>query len=54
MVAAGPNGEILPEYEVVDVEKNRRAIADPYGYRALIRSDVAKEAPWGLVKQLFR
>jgi len=48
------NGELLPLYEVVDWEKNRRAIADPYGYRTAVNSGAAKEVPWGLVKQLYR
>ena len=55
MVADGPNNEnLLPEYEVVDWEKNRRAVADPYGYRTQQNSATAKEAPWGLIKQLYR
>lgn len=33
MVAVGPAGELLPGYEIVDWEQNRRAIADPYGWR---------------------
>jgi len=48
------NGELLPLYAVVDWEKNRRAIADPYGYRTAVSSGAAKEVPWGLVKQLYR
>ena len=33
MVPAGPAGELLPGYAIVDWEQNRRAIADPYGWR---------------------
>jgi hypothetical protein len=33
MVVGGPGGKLIPGYEVVDWEQNRRAIADPYGWR---------------------
>ncbi len=33
VVQTGPAGELGPGYEVVDYEQNRRAIADPYGWR---------------------
>jgi hypothetical protein len=33
MVVGGPKGELIPGYEIVDGEQNRRAIADPYGWR---------------------
>ena len=43
-----------PEYDIVDLERNRRAIADPSGFRRNLNSSPAKEAPWGLVKELYR
>lgn len=54
MLPVNPNGDLAPEYAVVDWEKNRRAIADPYGYRTNLSATPAMEAPWGLVKQLYR
>ncbi len=55
LVVVGPNGENLPEYVVVDEEKNRRAIADPYGYLDTMKSNTGAEpVPWSLIKQLFR
>ena len=55
MLAVDPNGtRFLPELDIVDWEKNRRAVADPYGYRTLLNAVPAKEAAWGLVKQLYR
>ena len=55
LVVVGPNGETFPEYEVVDEEKNRRAIVDPYGYLDTMNSNaVAERVPWSLVKQFFR
>ena len=54
-IAVGPNGEInLPEYDIVDWEKNRRAIADPYGYLRTLNSSAAKAMPWSFIKQLYR
>lgn len=52
-VIAGPDGETLPEYDIVDRAQNLRAIADPYGYQ---RSGTAAErlTPWGRVKGLYR
>jgi hypothetical protein len=52
MTSIGPNGETGPEYDVVDWEKNRRACADPYGYRNSIAS--AKATSWSRAKTLFR
>jgi len=54
MIEVGPNGETLPEYAIVDVEQNRRAIQDPYGYRKMNPATLAEEIPWGRVKQLYR
>ena len=53
-VVVGPNGESVPGYEVVDWEKNRRAIADPYGYSRNVPSSAARDVPWSMVKRLFR
>jgi len=33
MIEVGPNGETLPEYAIVDIEQNQRAIADPDGWQ---------------------
>lgn len=33
MVPVGSGGELVPGYAIVDWEQNRRAIADPYGWR---------------------
>jgi hypothetical protein len=54
MVAVGPNRELVPEYDIVDWDQNRRAVADPYGYRNTVNSATARQLPWGLVKQLYR
>jgi hypothetical protein len=54
MVLGGPNGEMIPEYAVVDPDQNRRAIADPYGYRRETASSGTNGVTWGLVKTLFR
>jgi len=52
-VVAGPNGERIPEYAVVDLPQHQRAIADPYGYRRSGLSSLT-EAPWSTVKTLYR
>ena len=33
VIEVGPNGETLPEYAIVDIEQNQRAIADPDGWQ---------------------
>jgi hypothetical protein len=49
------NGEQIPEYDVVDWDKNRRAIADPYGYLTAAGAEAAaNEKPWSHVKRLYR
>ncbi len=53
-IAVAPTGELLPEYAVVDWEKTRRAIADPYGYRNITAAAAAKTLSWSLVKVLYR
>jgi hypothetical protein len=54
-VVAGPNGETLPEYAVVDRAKFDRALADPYGYlRNLSGTTTTQRLEWGRVKQLYR
>ena len=56
MVDVGPPGHsmLIPEYDIVDLERNRRAIADPSGFRRNLNSSPAKVAPWGFVKELYR
>ena len=56
MVDVGPPGYpmLIPEYDIMDWERNRRAIADPSGFRRNLNSSPAQEAPWGLVKELYR
>ena len=51
-VAVGPGEAALPEWALVDVERNRWAIAHPEGYRDGI-SPVAPVS-WGAVKLLYR
>lgn len=46
-------GMSLPEYNVVDWEKNSRAVADPYGYRSN-RNAAEENTSWGLVKERYR
>jgi len=48
-----PGEEPVPGWALADAEQNRRAIADPYGYRSRTAATV-QEAPWARVKQLFR
>jgi len=48
------NGEMLPEYAVVDEEKNRNAINDPNGYLRTIATSLISEVPWGQVKSLYK
>jgi hypothetical protein len=55
MIEAGPNGEMLPEYAIVDQVKCQRAIADPYGYlRDLDATTAVEQLEWGQVKQRYR
>jgi hypothetical protein len=42
---------LVPEVELFDVLQMQRAIADPYGYRVVIRGE---SESWSLIKQLFR
>jgi hypothetical protein len=48
----GSNGKTGPEYDIVDWDKNRRACADPYGYRSNIAS--GEPISWSHAKGLFR
>jgi hypothetical protein len=52
-VIAGPEGEMIPEYDIVDRAQNLRAIADPYGYQR-IGTAAGRLTPWGRVKGLYR
>jgi len=53
-IAIGPNGtRLVPEYALVDSERNARAIADPYGYERN-QTNATRETPWGHVKALYR
>lgn len=52
-VIAGPDGETIPEYDLVDRVQNLRAIADPYGYQR-IGTAAGRLIPWGRVKGLYR
>jgi hypothetical protein len=52
-VIAGPEGETIPEYDIVDRAQNLRAIADPYGYQR-IGTAAGRLTPWGRVKGLYR
>ncbi len=44
MVPVGPDGALAPEYSVLDREQNRRAIADPEGWRRLAVGSVLTDA----------
>jgi len=49
------NGQLLPEYDVVDIAQFQVALNDPDGYLDRLLSSAAVEnAPWGHTKSLFR
>jgi hypothetical protein len=49
-----PGGELAPGWALVDADQNRRAIADPYGYRNRAAATPLEDVPWARVKRLFK
>jgi hypothetical protein len=54
-IIVGPDGDQLPEYAIVNMEQNRRAILDPYCYRRTASTaSAASKISWTVAKQLYR
>jgi hypothetical protein len=54
LITPVPGGNPIPEYEIVNSDKNRNAISDPYGFRRNLFASAAKNIPWGKLKGLYR
>jgi len=45
LITPVPGSEPIPEYDIVDLDKNRNAISDPYGYQRHLLASGAKNIP---------